>query len=219
MNKIILLVTFLLATVASVAHADGPVSAYGQNPYQYSEDEEDGLVNADGRMEDPQTPMSTTARAYRNGIIGGRRMQHAEDEARYAQAQQLPQYQPQQYQPQPQYQPYPREEVAEVYIDPRVPGIARSNQYPPTRGLNDPMRPQETCYYNSCHGYSRSVVQEPPRPVYYVQPEPRYVAPRVVLPPRFNYNDRYRDYPLANGYRGYVPVQPQRGDTYYSRTY
>jgi hypothetical protein len=209
MKKIVLFVSLFLSVI-TVAHADGPVNAYGQSPYQYSEDEEDGLVNADGAQEDPQAAMSTTARAYRNGIIGGRRMQRAEDDARFAQYQQ---------QQQQQYPQYPSEQVAEVYIDPRVPGIVRSNQYPPTRGLNDPMRPQETCYYNSCHGYSRSVVQEPPRPVYYVQPEPRYVAPRVVLPPRFNYNDRYRDYPLANGYRGYVPVQPQRGDTYYSRTY
>lgn len=215
MNKqLILIITFLVSAITSNAWADGPVSAY-------DEDIQNGYVNADGAVEDPQAPMSTTARAYRNGYIGGRQTQKSEDDARFAQYQQQQYQQAQQYQ-QPQY----TEEEAPAYqVIPQVAGVARVEAYPPTRSLNDQQRTWEPCNYNYCSesrsGYSASV-RPAPQPVY-VQPRPVYVEPRVVLPPRFGYN-RNGPYPLANGYRGYVPVRPQPAprdprEVYYVRSY
>lgn len=77
------------AMVSQTAFADGPYSAYqnGGHARQSAEDPEniaEGIVNADGANEDARNPMSTTARAFRNGLINGRAMQKAEDEKRYA---------------------------------------------------------------------------------------------------------------------------------------
>jgi hypothetical protein len=84
-----------LTAIAPAARADGAVTAYvphepAASPAGLSETEQDGLVNADGVREDPQHPMSTTARAFRNGIVNGRRIQKAEDEKKYVDLPPLP---------------------------------------------------------------------------------------------------------------------------------
>jgi hypothetical protein len=79
-----LIAALTLTGAAPAAKADGPEHAYaqGESPADtsgFSESEQYGLVNADGVHEDPQHPMSTTARAFRNGILAGRSMQQVED--------------------------------------------------------------------------------------------------------------------------------------------
>jgi hypothetical protein len=80
-----LIAALTLMGAAPAAQADGPERAYAQSEPPadasgFSENEQYGLVNADGVHEDPQHPMSTTARAFRNGIIAGRSMQQVEDD-------------------------------------------------------------------------------------------------------------------------------------------
>jgi hypothetical protein len=147
-------VAMLVMSVSFSARADGPLDGYDDGappaiartlgPNEY-------VINADGAQEDPEHRMSDVARAYRNGLIVGRREEIArqrriiaEQNARndatteYMQANPpLPQYPPQppvQYvqQPQPIYAPPPQQYV---YAPPPAPRIVVSVGIPFYRTL------------------------------------------------------------------------------------
>lgn len=66
----------VLLAVSGAAMADGKPSQYDQAIInQMSLDPNEAVVNDDGAVENPASKMTPTARAFRNGIINGRRMQ------------------------------------------------------------------------------------------------------------------------------------------------
>lgn len=180
----------VLLFASAAAWADGPEYAYDvpdQNgqPRQITPD--DWSRNADGRAEDPDNPMSTTARAFRNGWI-----QRGDYDAKQMQPQQpppLPQVARDYNQPLPrmqqQYQQDPYQ-VQEVYAD-----------QPPQQYAS------QDAYYQEPPHLVRS-----PAPVYYQRPPAQYVqqyeqpwygpTPIVIQPSMRGYPGQF--YP-----RGYGP--------------
>lgn len=160
----------VLLMVSVSAWADGPEYAYDipdQNGQPRQMTPEDWNRNADGRAEDPNNPMSTTARAFRNGWIqrGDYEAKHAvpqppplpqvaQDYTQPLQSQRPPQPQ---YSQQPQYQQYDPSQVQEVYAD--------QPPYPPQQ-----YTPQDAYVQQVPPHLVRS-----PAPVYYGRPPARYV--------------------------------------------
>ena len=187
----------LLAIAASAsAFADGPIYAYNvpdQNGQPRQMTPEDWAQNADGRAEDPNSPMSDRARAFRNGWI-----QRGDYDAQHF-AQQYDKQQQQQVQlpPLPPAQQPPLQSQKYVYSEAPAPQPA----YDPNQVAEvvaDQPPPQQYAY----------VQQEPPHlvrsptPVYYAPPPVRYVQPyygptQVVIQPAVR--PYYRGYP-----QGYV---------------
>lgn len=83
----LLAVTLAVACVTHVgaAWADGPESAYDDGGRDPSLSPNEYKVNVDGMREDPNAPMSDTARAYRNGLLTGRAAQKIDDQKAAAQ--------------------------------------------------------------------------------------------------------------------------------------
>jgi hypothetical protein len=183
----------VLLFASASAWADGPEYAYDipdQNGQPRQMTPDDWTRNADGRAEDPDNPMSTTARAFRNGWI-----QRGDYDAKQMQPQQPPPLPPvardytqplPRMQQQPQYDP---NQVQEVYTD--------QPDYPP------PQYAQQDPYYQEPPHLVRS-----PAPVYYGRPPAQYVqqyeqpwygpTPIVIQPAMRGYPGQF--YP-----RGYGP--------------
>ncbi|WP_347556853.1 hypothetical protein [Robbsia sp. KACC 23696] len=204
----------LLSVSASAAYADGPADSYDHSatavartlsPNEY-------LVNADGAQEDPDHRMSDVARAYRNGMIAGRKEAAAKQQAagmpplppdmqsvtvtpplvshRYVYAehptdQAAPEVAQYQEPPQPQ-------RVA----PPPVQYVQQQNVYaPPQRYVQQPE-------YEEVEAYSPP---PPPPPVYVQQPEPRYIVvqrPRRMWgpPPGYWQQSYYAPQPMGRPY-------------------
>lgn len=197
----------LLGGIASVAYADGPVEDYDHSSPAVARTLSPGeyLVNADGAQEDPEHRMSDVARAYRNGLIAGRKEAAAKQQAgsvpplppdmqsvavkpplvshRYVYAERptaptVPAEQEvvQYQQPQQRLAPAPMQYIAQQNVYTQRPSYAEPQEY-------------------AVESYA------PPPPVY-VQPEPRYVV--VQRPPR-------RMWAPPMGYwqgGGYYPPEP-----------
>jgi hypothetical protein len=77
----LMIVSIGFAAASMLAYADGVPQQYDQAiETQMSLNPNEALENDDGRPEDPNARMTERARAFRNGIINGRRMQKEEDE-------------------------------------------------------------------------------------------------------------------------------------------
>lgn len=161
-----LLVVAFLASAASVALADGPASAYGNNALSPNEEDiSEGLVNADGKQEDPSAPMTTTARAFRNGLINGRQMQKDQD----AQVN-LPPLPPDMPAPAAQpkgYSGFPQ--AAQVQAIPTQ--QPRVQQYQPQEPVYQAPPPQ---YVQRQYTPQPQPMQQPPVQIVNVMPDPRY---------------------------------------------
>lgn len=181
----------LALVIAGVTHmgaawADGPEAAYGDDP---SLSPNEYKVNVDGAREDPNAPMSGTARAYRNGLLTGRAMQKVDDEK--AAASVLP--------PIPRgagvhdaalVRPVGAPPVAAQPLRPAPPPVNYAQPYAPTPVAYapppdpEPLYAQEQ-YYAPPPQPAPVVIEQPvqyvaPPPVQYVYPAP-YVAQAPVV--------------------------------------
>ena len=213
--------------VTGTAFADGPAQQYDQAIVnKMSLDPNEALVNDDGAQEDPHAKMTEKARAFRNGIINGRRMQKEEDESAYNPP------------PLPSNLSAPRsvaEDDQSLYTSippqPRVrpPYGAQYGSVPPAlpgayggvpSAVPDGRYPAPVT----------NVYVQAPQPQYDDQPQPIYAQPPQVytpppVPPTAYVYVQGVPPVLSTGYwpRGYTPVYPQaqyyvsRG--YYRRSY
>jgi hypothetical protein len=188
----------LLAGTASAAYADGPEESYDHgtpavartlSPNEY-------LVNADGAQEDPKYKMSEVARAYRNGMIAGRKEAAAKQEAsnlpplppdmqrvtvtpplvshRYVYAEQPTAQTAQAAQVAPEVAQY---QEPQRMAPPPTQYVSQQNVYMPPQPYPQQYADQQT--------YEEAYAPPPPPPVY-VQAEPRYIVvqrPRRMMPP------------------------------------
>ncbi|BDD79734.1 hypothetical protein [Burkholderia phage FLC9] len=229
----------MLVATPHLAWADGPVSAYdGTEDLALAPNERvvsEGLTNDDGAVEDPQHPMTPTARAFRNGLINGRAMQKQMDAQNVPPLPPLPADMPTQAPAQPKaYAGYPQ--AAQVQAIPaQRPMYAPVQQQPQVVYQQRPQPPvvvnvvqPDPRYYEPATQYGRAPswrnrqeayeeygydpypppgYQVPPRPVY-VQPQPVYVPPPVVIAQGYV----PRNYPVYPAYGGgYINYNSRRG--------
>jgi len=77
-----LVVASVVFVVSGSAFADGSVQQYDQSIVNHMAlSPNETIVNDDGAQEAPSAKMTGTARAFRNGIINGRKMQKEDDES------------------------------------------------------------------------------------------------------------------------------------------
>ncbi|MCY0386696.1 hypothetical protein OVY01_05475 [Robbsia sp. Bb-Pol-6] len=194
-----------LAGASTLAHADGQAEDYdhGETAVARTLSPNEYLVNADGIQEDPKHRMTDVARAYRNGLIAGRK--EAEAKQRVAELPPLP----------------AQTRVAEVDVDPRrvapppaayVDPRAAPGQRYAGYAVAQPVRSPPMQYvaqqnvYAGAPPYAADPEEDveayaPPPPVYvrparyvYVRPAPRVWMPAP--PPPMDYSGR-----------GYGPVE------------
>ena len=191
MSKVSVLVGMLFASVSVGAFADGPESAYdhGDPAVARTLSPNEYLINADGAQEDPQHRMSDAARAYRNGLIAGRK-EEAEREAKVPPLPPLPhtvseddnsRYTsiPPQAQPQPQPQPRAYAQV------PRPPIHVPQQQ---TVAYQPVQQPQPQPQAQMAWQPPQPVAYAQPRQVAYQQPPVQYVETQnVYTQSGFNY--------------------------------
>lgn len=191
--------------VTGTAYADGPPQQYDQAIVnKMSLDPNEALVNDDGAQEDPHAKMTEKARAFRNGIINGRRMQKEEDER----ADNPP--------------PLPADSPRSVAEDDQshytsIPPQAQRPAYPPAYSEQIPWRgayapappvPQAPPVTNVYVQAPQPQYDDQPQPIY-VQPPQAYTPPPV--PPTAYVYVQGVPPVLSTGYwpRGYTPVYPQ----------
>lgn len=198
MNKRCINAMFIvLAGTASAAYADGPIDSYdhGSPAVARTLSPNEYLVNADGAQEDPQYRMSEVARAYRNGMIAGRKEAAAKQEAatlpplppdmqrvtvtpplvshRYVYAEQPTAQVAQAAQATPEVAQY---QAAARMAPPPTQYVSQQNVYMPPQ--------QYAPQYAEQPQYEEAYA--PPPPPVYVQAEPRYIVvqrPRRPPPP------------------------------------
>lgn len=202
----------VLLAVSGVALADGKPAQYDQAIVnQMSLDPNEAVVNDDGAIEDPTAKMSSTARAFRNGVFHGRRMQKEQDDASNT---------PPPLPPSAAPANRPARIVAQddqsTYT--RIPPQPRlRTQYDPQDGGGQYAPPQPYGAYQQYtpdYSYNERPAQ-PPVNVYVSPQAPYYqVVPRVYTPPPGPPESTYVIIPglppaLATGYwpRGYRPPQ------------
>lgn len=174
------LIGVALAAASILAHADGPRSQYDQSIVnQMALDPNEALMNDDGAHEDPNAQMSPTARAFRNGVINGRRMERADNppplpsESDWTPPQRI---QPQ-YLPKPVVIPQPPRRAPAIVAS--VPGAYASvDDDGPHAWVGQYAPPPQPVYA---------------QPQYYEQP-PVYVAPPPQPMPNVYVVPRYRPY-------------------------
>lgn len=201
--------------VSIAAHADGPEDEYdhGSPAIARSLGPNEYVVNADGAPEDPQHRMSDTARAYRNGLINGRRQEAArrqqvnvpplpgngtvaeDDASTYTSIPPQPVQRPYQpaYRPAAPAAPYAQYQQPPQYPQPPVQYVQQQNVYA------SPPPEQEDVYPAS------------PPPVYMPQPQPYAYGPQPGVVVAIG-SPVYRTLPTGYWPRGYVPrwpVQPR----------
>lgn len=234
----------VLLAVSGVALADGKPSQYDQSiTNQMALDPDESLINDDGRTEDPHAMMSPTARAFRNGIINGRRMQQETHD--------VPPLPPIESQPEPHYvapqapprpsrppqQPHQPTIVAQAGGSYAAVGddgdvTASVGHFPRDRGAvtNIYVQPAQQYQPPQYQQYQAPRQYQQYQPYRYAQEEePVYEEPQAVYaPPPGPPQSTYVIIPgvpptLATGYwpRGYFPryAPVPRGYVYYHNSY
>jgi hypothetical protein len=205
--------------VATSAFADGPAQQYDEAIVtKMSLDPGESVENDDGVKEDPNAQMSPTARAFRNGIYNGRKMQKETDDSipplprdMPAEAVQAPRHSPDansrwtQIPPQPyQYSPpvAPRDQATPLYgPPPTLYGSAQGYGVAPS-----------TYTTTTRQTYSQTTTSSYASPPAYAQPYPPQAYQQAYYPPPGPPQATYVVIPsvpntLATGYwpRGYRP--------------
>lgn len=177
MKKLIILA---LVLVANAAYADGPVYSYsvpGQDAQPRQMTADDWSTNVDGVSEDPNNPMSGTARAFRNGWVNRGQYDVAHPEELRVLKQRLANQQPNQVFDQAR---------AQVAVQPPLPGNLDDNEQDVTPQVAQVPRQRGYAPYPQA-AYVQSIPAQPPQqPVQYAAPTqyPEYdEQPQQYAPP------------------------------------
>ncbi len=135
-----LIVGIMLSAASLLAYADGGPQQYDQAIVnQMSLDPNESVVNDDGAVEAPDAKMSGTARAFRNGVSQGRKMQ--QDANRQDDIPPLPADMPPDNQKWSSIPPQPRQQVVQAppqqYV-PRPPVQVVQQAEAPEQAVQDP---------------------------------------------------------------------------------